>query len=270
MDMEAPLNRAVIKVGGAFLEASEELEHLLFHLKRLQRAWQFVLVHGGGPQASTVSRRLGHTPRKVAGRRITDEKTLEVVKMTYAGVLQTNLVARARSVGLQAVGLTGVDGGLIEAERRPPLTIEGEEVDFGWVGDIRSVRPEILNVLVMHGFLPVISPLAGNDSGEVFNINADTLAAALAAAWGAHYLVFILEIGGVLRNVSAPETRIKELTEEAYRAGSKEGWIHTGMHPKLQAGFSALHEGVPEVVITSASSLYDTLIGKHVGTHLRI
>ncbi len=270
MDMGTDVKRrVVIKVGGNFLTDDDKLRAFLRQIRKVQEAWHVVLVHGGGPQASDVSRRLGHRPRKVAGRRITDEATLEVVKMTYAGVLQTDLVATARREGIPAVGLTGVDGGLIEAERRLPLTIEGEEVDFGWVGEIREVRTAILDVLVSHGFVPIISPLAGNDRGEVFNINADTLAASLAVAWQAHMLLFVLETGGVLYDVTLPETRMEELSEEDYHRGSQEGWIHTGMHPKLQAGFHALHGGVEEVVIAAASSLYEVAAGKGAGTRLR-
>ena len=257
MDMGRPITqRVVIKIGGALIDEDTALDALFEQINCLRtQGVEVILVHGGGPQASMLSHRLGIEPVKVGGRRITDADTLEVVQMVYGGLLQTRLVAAARRKGLAAVGISGVDGRLIEATRRPPLTVEGQAVDFGWVGEIKQVRPQIIETLLHTGFLPVVSPLAGNDAGEVFNINADTLAANLALALQADALVFVLQTGGVLTDLQDKESIVPALDQGEAQVGIQEGWIHTGMQPKLTAGFKAVKEGVPAVWIAAVQEL---------------
>ena len=165
-----------------------------------------VLVHGGGPQTSELSKKLGLQPRIYEGRRVTDAAALEVAILTMNGAVNTNVLSACRAVGLQAVGVSGLDAGLIRARRRAPRTVmvEGEPqmVDFGFVGDVESVDVTLLRSLLASGYLPVVSPLSADDQGNVLNINADTVAATLARALGAEKLVFVTDVPGVLEDKS--------------------------------------------------------------------
>jgi len=178
----------VVKLGGEVLGEPEVLDNVTGQLALLSSlSIRLVVVHGGGPQATALSRRLGVEPTMVAGRRVTDAAALEVAKLVYAGQLNVDLLAALRAHRVQAVGLSGVDADLITAHRRPPVQVVDDagktaKVDYGHVGDVDRVDSRVLATLVEARFVPVVASLAGGDDGEVFNVNADTVAESLAVA----------------------------------------------------------------------------------------
>ena len=178
----------VVKLGGDVLSDPGVRDQVAAQLALLSSlSIRLVVVHGGGPQATALSRRLGQEPRIVAGRRVTDEAALDVAKMVYAGQLNVDLLAALREHKVQAVGLSGIDAELLTAHRRPPVSVVDDDgrtvqVDYGHVGDIDRIDPRILVTLMEARFVPVVASLAGDDEGEVYNVNADTVAESLAVA----------------------------------------------------------------------------------------
>ena len=176
----------VVKLGGEVLSRARRIEALVEQAGVLQALGvRVVIVHGGGPQSSELTKRLNHEPRMVAGRRVTSAEDLKVASYVLSGEVNTQLLAACRACGIPAVGLSGVDAGLIVAHRRPPVKMEGagdEPVDFGFVGDIDRVEPQVLQLALNEGLIPVVSPLSADREGGLLNINADTVAAALAVA----------------------------------------------------------------------------------------
>ncbi len=247
----------VVKVGGSTLLRKDLLEGLAVDLACLHHlGMKVVLVHGGGPQASELSKRLGLEPRLVAGRRVTDEKVLDVVKMAF-GLLNTDLTAALCAHGAGAVGLTGVGAGLIRARRRSPVRVSpgpGEapiEVDYGLVGDVEAVEPSLLSRLLEEGRLPVLCPLVSDGKGSVFNLNADTLACSVAQALGAEKLLFLTDADGVLRDAARPETLVSYADIPEIEALRDEGRISGGMLPKVEACIGALRGGVRRTHVLS-------------------
>ncbi len=245
----------VVKLGGSLLQHEQTLAAFWPQLVRLQRAQPVVLVHGGGPQTSALARRLGREPEKVEGRRITGDDDLQALLWAVRGELSTRLVAAARCQGLQAVGLSGVDGGLIEVDRRPPWTVNGRVVDFGHVGDIRHVDPTLVQHLLARGMLPVIAPLGVDAEGQVYNVNADTVARALAEALQAEALLFVTETGGVQRSPGPEAAALSTCSAETAATGASEGWICGGMKVKVDMALEALSAGVGEVCIVHVADL---------------
>ena len=200
----------VVKLGGDVLGEPEVLDQVAAQLALLSSlSIRLVVVHGGGPQATALSRRLGMEPRMVAGRRVTDDGALEVAKMVYAGQINVDLLAALREHRVQAVGLSGVDADLITAHRRPPVQVVDDagatvRVDYGHVGDIDRVDPRVLVTLMEARIVPVVASLAGGEDGEVFNVNADTVAESLAVALRAQKLIFLTGAPGVLRDRNDP------------------------------------------------------------------
>ncbi len=240
----------VVKLGGDVLGEPEALEHVTAQLALLSSlSIRIVVVHGGGPQASVLSRRLGIEPRIVAGRRVTDDGALEVAKMVYAGQLNVNLLAALREHRVQGVGLSGVDADLITAKRRPPVQVVDDagttlKVDYGHVGDIERVDPRILVTLMDARFVPVVASLAGGEDGEVFNVNADTVAEALAVALRAQKLVFLTGAPGVLRDRTDPSTLVTFADPEDLAGLVTSGVLTGGMRPKVEACIRAATGGV--------------------------
>jgi acetylglutamate kinase len=241
----------VVKFGG---EVADDPERLVSFCEELalcaQVGIRVVVVHGGGKQATELGTRLGVEPRIVGGRRVTDERTLDVVKMAFAGKLNTEVLGALQRAGVRAVGLSGVDAGLLRARRRPPQTVVDwstgarETVDFGFVGDILETDTAVLLTLVDGGFIPVIASLAADEEGNVYNVNADTVAAAVATALGAEKLILATNVDGVLDG----EGRLVErLTCEAARRLVEEGAATGGMIPKLEAAVSVVEAGVRSV-----------------------
>lgn len=251
----------VIKLGGALLADTEALTDVWRGVAALRDAGPVVLVHGGGPQVTALTRRLGHEPRIVAGRRVTTDLDLDVVLWAMRGELNARLTAAALAADVPAVGLSGVDGGLVRVERRPPQNRDGEVVDFGHVGDVVRCNPDVLRALLSAGFVPVIASPCADESGNLYNVNADTVALAIADALGAGALLLVAEAGGVFQDLNDAGSRIASLDETGFERGVSEGWIAGGMRPKLEVGFDARRRGVPHVRICAPAALTDPAAG---------
>src|SRR5512134_2309609 len=204
----------VVKLGGEVLADPDGRDSVAAQLALLSSLGiRVVVVHGGGPQATALSRRLGVDPTIVAGRRVTDDHALSVAKMVYAGELNTDLVATLNWHEAQAVGLTGIDGDLVTVRKRPPVQMVDDDgttktVDFGWVGDVERVEPRVLTALLDARFMPVVASLAADGEGKVYNVNADTVAERIAVALHAQKLIFLTGAPGVLRNRDDPSTLV--------------------------------------------------------------
>ncbi|HET8762747.1 MAG TPA: acetylglutamate kinase [Gemmatimonadales bacterium] len=240
----------VVKLGGEVLQDAEVLDQVATQLALLQSlSIRLVVVHGGGPQASALSRRMGQEPVMVGGRRVTDDAALEVTKMVYAGLLNTDLIAALREHRVQPVGLTGVDADLLTAHRRSPVNLVGDDgkpqrVDFGHVGDLDRVDARVLTTLLDARFVPVVASLAGDDEGNVYNVNADTVAEAIATALRAQKLIFLTGAPGVLRDRNDPSTLVAFADPDDLTELMQSGALSGGMKPKVEACIRAATGGV--------------------------
>lgn len=244
----------VVKVGGGVLSDARALASVVEQVAALHHLGvRVVLVHGGGEQASALSRALGLEVRQVAGRRVTDEATLAAVVMALNGDANTRLLAACRAAGLPAAGVSGVDGGLVVARRRPPVEVAGEAapVDYGQVGDVERVDPRLLVHLLDGGYLPVVSPLAADARGRLLNLNADGVAGALAAALGAEKLLFLVDTPGLLEDAADPSSLVSFLDLARLAALRASGALTGGMLPKARAIEDALGAGVPRAHLVS-------------------
>jgi acetylglutamate kinase len=209
-----------------------------------------VLVHGGGPQATELQKRLGQTPKIVGGRRVTDEETLEVMKMTVSGKVNVDLCAALLAAGTKPVGLHGASACTVLARRRPPTIVSGggaDPVDFGFVGDVIGVNEALIALLVGAGYVPVLACLGADDKGGVFNINADAVANQVAIRLDARALVLVTDVPGVMRDIADPSSRIRRLTVADGRRAIEDGVVTKGMIPKLEESFAAIAQGVRAV-----------------------
>ena len=254
----------VVKLGGALLAGGDVLTPLWEAVSVLQQNAPVVVVHGGGPQMTDMARRLGHEPRIVQGRRVTTDVDLEIVQWTLRGALNVQLVAEASRFGLRPVGLSGADGAVVRVTKRPPWNVEGQEVDFGWVGDVERVDASLVRHLHAGGYLPVLAPLGIDAAGRLYNVNADTVACALAGALGASEFLLATETGGVRRRADDPASLLPVCDRETFAAGVEDGWIAGGMRVKLKVAFDALDAGVPDVYILAPDDLIERTRGTRV------
>ncbi len=239
----------VIKVGGKIVE--DTLSSFLDRFAAVEGLK--VLVHGGGRTATSLASRLGIETKMVGGRRITDREMLDVVTMVYGGLVNKNIVAGLQARGLDAAGFTGADLNLIRSDRRPV-----GEVDYGYVGDVRAVRSDMLASLTGMGVVPVVAPLTHDGKGSLLNTNADTMAAAVAKGLASYYdvtLTFCFEMPGVLRDPEDPSSVIPEITASGFEELKAEAVVSGGMIPKIENALDAVRAGVSRVVITSADAL---------------
>lgn len=242
----------IVKVGGAVVEDEAQLALLLQGFRQIEGAK--ILVHGGGRRATKVAAALGIESRMVGGRRITDDRMLEVVTMVYGGLVNKNIVARLQALGVDAVGLTGADMDVIRSHRRPVR----DGVDFGFVGDVDCVDAQRLKMLVDAGLTPVLAPLTHDGSGTMLNTNADTIASAAARALAALYdvtLVYCFEKPGVLACPDDDGSVIPVITRADFDRLTADGTISGGMLPKIENALNAVEAGVGRVVITKADCL---------------
>ena len=246
---------AVIKLGGALLSDPAVLESFWPAVSMLSKTMPVVIVHGGGPQATEMARRLGHEPTIVEGRRVTTDLDLSIVHWTMCGQLNTQLVARALAGGIRAVGFSTINGATLRVNRRPPWNVGGRQIDFGWVGDVASVDPTLINTLLARGYTPILAPLGIDAEGNTYNVNADTVSQSIATAIDASSYLLITESGGVRRTPSDPSSRLAVIDQTMFRAGYTEGWIRDGMLVKLKVAFEARNAGIDEVVITSPDDI---------------
>ncbi len=248
----------VVKVGGEILTEPKIRRALCEQLALL---WSFsirvVLVHGGGAELDAVCTAMGIPIVKVAGRRVTSPEILDAAKMVFAGQVHMDVLAELQAAGVPAVGLTGVDAGLVKAHKRPPVAVvpdggtEAQLVDFGLVGDIDAVDPRVLTHLLEGGFMPVVAPLSGGVDGAIYNTNADTIAAGLASALGAEKLFFLLSVPGLLRDVARSSSLIPHATLAELAGLEAGGVISGGMRPKIAAVKAALEGGVASAHLVS-------------------
>jgi len=242
----------VIKLGGEVVRGGT-LAPIAEGVATLRRkGTPVVVVHGGGPQATDLQKRLGQTPNIVGGRRITDEDTLTVMKMTVAGQVNVDLCAGLVAQGVEPVGLHGASSCTIRATKRPPRVVAGggpDPIDFGFVGDVIGLNERLLALLVEKGFVPVIACLGANTDGMVFNINADVVANKIAILLDARALVLVSDVPGVLRDINDPSSRMKSLTRSEATKAIEDGIITKGMIPKVEESFAAIAEGVKAVHI---------------------
>jgi len=240
----------VLKLGGEVLSSPEALDNVAVQVALLESlSIRILVVHGGGPQASELSRRMGLSPEIVAGRRVTSPEVLEVAKMVYGGQINVNVVAALRGQGVSSVGLTGIDAGLVTVHRRPPVEITDDDgvtrtVDFGEVGDVDAVDTKLLDVLLPRGNVPVVASLAANPEGQVMNVNADTLAAVLAGALGAQKLIYMTGAPGLLRDAGDPSSLVAFAAPEDLQAMLVNKSVKGGMRPKVEACLRAVKGGV--------------------------
>ena len=242
----------IIKIGGNVLDDPAALAGFLKDFASIREPK--ILVHGGGKHATKLSEQLGIKPRFVKGRRITDAETLDVVTMVYGGLVNKHIVAALQKLGTNALGVTGADGNLIKAVKRPV-----KEVDFGFVGDIEpaGVNTVLLYFLLQQNVVPVFAPLTHAD-GMMLNTNADTIASVLAVALTKHFdvrLIFCFEKKGVLKDVNDENSVIRLLSEPSYKQLLEQGSFADGILPKLENAFAAIQAGVKEVLIGDATHL---------------
>lgn len=247
----------IIKIGGNVIDAPKALDRFLSDFSAIKG--NKILVHGGGKIATELAQKLGVETKMVEGRRITDESTIDLVTMTYAGLINKKIVAALQSKNCNAIGFSGADGNLIRAVKRPV-----KKIDYGFVGDILedSVNVELIASLLAQNVMPVVCPITHDSKGNLLNTNADTIAAELACATAQKYevhLFFCFEKNGVLRDVNNDSSFIPELKKELYEEMKGKQQIYEGMIPKLDNAFQTISKGVHSVYICNAFHLSSIL-----------
>jgi acetylglutamate kinase len=241
----------IVKVGGKVIEEPDALKALLKDFSLI--AGYKVLIHGGGRTATELAEKLGVESKMVNGRRITDEETLKIATMVYAGLVNKTIVAQLQALRVDAIGLTGADMNLILSLKRPVT-----DIDYGFVGDIKDVNYRVLSELLNQSYTPVLAPITHDGEGNLLNTNADTIAAETARALAYNFnvrLIYCFEKKGVLMDENDENSVIQNLDRELYQQYKEEGIIKGGMIPKLDNAFHALASGVQEIIITSAAEM---------------
>ncbi|MBA2606890.1 MAG: acetylglutamate kinase [Acidobacteriota bacterium] len=251
----------VVKFSGKVTEDKENLASLAEELALLHQVGiRLCVIHGGGKQLSELAARLGVVQTVINGRRVTNDETLELAKMIFAGKINTEILAALRRRGVEAVGLSGVDGNIVNAVRRPPKemlnhkTGEREEIDFGHVGDVLEINDRLLQILLEKDYLPVVSSLGADDAGQIYNINADTIAAEIAVRLQAEKLVLLSDVAGIFLAPDKPETKISRLTVAEAEELVGSGAASAGMIPKLQNITDLLKRGVKSAHVISGTT----------------
>ncbi len=249
---DAASNPVVIKVGGEVVQGPH-MAAIAADVAEIQKSGlPVVIVHGGGPQATDLQKKLGQTPKIVGGRRVTDADTLDVMKMIVCGKVNVDLCSALLAAGAKPVGLHGASACTVLARKRPPKVVTGggpDPVDFGFVGDVVGVNGELIALLSSAGYVPVLACLGADESGGTFNINADAVANQVAIRLDARALVLVTDVPGVMRDISDPSSRIGRLTIAEGKRAIEEGVVTKGMIPKLEESFAAIGEGVRAVHI---------------------
>ncbi len=246
----------VVKLGGHLVQDRVALDNLASDIALLHHIGARVcVIHGGGPQATELQEKLGVAPQFVEGRRVTDDATLEVVKMVFAGKINLEMLSALRGHGLRVVGLTGLSGGLIQARRREvkemrdPVTGETRAVDFGHVGDIESVDTALLRVLMENGYVPVVASLGADAKGNILNINADNVALEMAVDLKADKFLNLTQVPGVMRDLKDPESLLTDLLADDAEGLIAAGAVRGGMIPKVRTCVAAVKRGIPRAHI---------------------
>ncbi|HKG07251.1 MAG TPA: acetylglutamate kinase [Pedobacter sp.] len=244
---------SVIKIGGNVIDNSEKLHQFLLDFTALPG--DKILIHGGGKIATELGDSLGVTAKMVDGRRITDIETLRIVTMVYAGLINKNMVAQLQAKGSNAIGLTGADGNVIKAVKRPV-----KEIDYGFVGDLdgASVSASTLDSLLKAGLIPVLCAITHDGDSQLLNTNADTIASAVAVAMSSLYdtsLIYCFEKRGVMKDLDDDNSLVPEIRMNEFDGLKDAGIVSGGMIPKLHNAFEAIKSGVAAVYIGKADEL---------------
>jgi acetylglutamate kinase len=251
----------VVKFSGKVTEHKENLASLAEELALLHQVGiRMCVVHGGGKQLNQLAEKLGVVQTVVEGRRVTDDDTLELAKMVFRGKINTEILAQFRRRGIKAVGLSGIDGGVVHAVKRPPKDVLNKEtgetkiVDFGHVGDVVEIDTSLIDRLLDSGYLPIISSLGADDDGRIFNINADTIAAEIAVGLGAEKLILLTDVNGIYLEAGNENTKLSRLTIEGAQELITSGRATGGMIPKLENLISLLKRGVASAHVISGNT----------------
>jgi acetylglutamate kinase len=246
----------VVKAGGGVFADAAAVHGLIEQIAILHYfGVRVIFVHGGGPQLTEITEQLGVPTRMVEGRRVTDQKAIDATSMVLNGLINTRLLALCREMNIDAVGISGVDAGLIRAHKRAPVKIgTGETVDYGFVGDIDGIDTTVLSKLLDNGLMPVVSPLSADENGTLLNINADTVAAAIGAALSAEKLLLCTGAPGILERVDDPSSIISYTDLAGLKRLREEKKIVDGMLPKARAIEDAIRGGVRRVHVMSYKS----------------
>lgn len=254
----------IIKIGGNIIDNDQSLKDFLTAFAFIDE--NKILIHGGGKIASKLGEQLGIQSNYINGRRITDAATLDLVTMVYGGLVNKKIVAQLQALNCNALGLTGADGNIIPATKRPI-----KEIDYGWVGDVKStdIHTNNLKLLLSNNFIPVFAPLTHDQKGNMLNTNADTIAASLAVALSTLYhvrLIYCFEKKGVLENVEDENSVITHINKKTYATLLAEKKLFEGILPKLENAFAAIDAGVTEVLIGDAKDIIQNTSAATVGT----
>ncbi len=251
----------VVKFSGKVTEDKENLASLAEELALIHQVGiRVCVVHGGGRQLSDLAKKLGVVQTVIEGRRVTDDDTLELAKMIFRGKINTEILAQLRRRGIEAVGLSGIDGGVVKATRRPPRDVvnrrtgETSRVDYGHVGDIVEIDERLIDLILENDYLPVISSLGADDDGKIYNINADTIAAEIAVRLKAEKLILLSDVNGIYLDVNDAGSKIARLTALEANELIESGRVTEGMIPKLQSLISLLDRGVNSAHVISGST----------------
>ncbi|MDP2217818.1 MAG: acetylglutamate kinase [Methanolobus sp.] len=255
----------IIKVGGHAMVNPQVMSDIVQDIVLLRFVGIHpIIVHGGGPEITEKMERMGKKPEFVGGLRITDDETLEIARMVLVGNINTEIVSLIGRHGGKGIGLSGKDGKLIIAKKKPfqKVMIENveHEVDLGWVGDTEIINTEILNIVTREGYIPVISPIAMDMNGNALNLNADTIAGDIAAALSAKKLILMTDVPGVLMEPSDRSSRISRVTLEDVEHLIRTGVISGGMIPKMRGAATAVESGVENVHIIDGSISHSVLL----------
>ncbi len=251
--------RILVKLGGEGAEDRGVMEKLSRQIKIWHRGgYQVMIVHGGGKSLTEWATRCGVASRFVEGRRVTDDSLIDLAQMVFVGRVGTRMMSWLQSSGVPSVAVSGVTGGLILAAKRPPQ----DTVDYGWVGDIYEVNPQILETLWGGGYVPLVASLGGDNQGNVYNINADTIACRLAQALRVDELLFLTKLPGVLESLDDLASTVGHIEISRVGEMTRQGQISAGMLPKLAAIEGALKGGVARVEMRSWDDLGDPREGR--------
>lgn len=248
----------VIKIGGNIVDNPLLLKQFAKDFSAVPG--MKILVHGGGVMASQMQKSMGMVPQMIEGRRVTDEETLKVVTMVYAGWCNKNITALLQAEGCNAIGLSGADGNVIKAAKRAPMPVNGAMVDYGFVGDVtaESVNAGFLYSLLERGITPVLCAINHDGNGNLLNTNADTIASSVATALSAVVeteLIYCFEKDGVLYDKDDDTSVIPSIDRDRFAELKAEGRVADGMIPKLSNSFKAIDNGVARVIIKHAANL---------------
>ena len=267
----------VVKLSGKITEDQDQLNSLAEEITLCQQVGiRVAVIHGGGKQLTSIAERLGITQRIVNGRRVTDAETLEVAKMVFAGQINMDVLSALRRAGGDTVGLSGIDGNIIHARRREIQNVlnhetgEIETIDFGHVGDIVDINVGLIRLLLDNAYIPVISSLGADEQGNVYNINADTIAAEIAVHLKAEKLILLTDVDGILFDRNDPQSRISRLTVDEAERLVHDKVVSSGMLPKIAAIARLIRRGVRSAHIINGQKrnalLYEVFTDQGAGT----